>query len=772
MRTFIIKGLLGILLVLWLLSLLRSHSLFRDLSYAPVLLSSDGRLLNARVAADGQWRFPPGKDLPDRYVRSLIHYEDRGFYHHLGFSPKALVRAAWQNINAGRVVSGGSTISMQLAKIGLGKGRRNWLRKIEEVWLAVGLEFLYTKPRILKMYASLAPFGSNIVGLEAAMWRYFGKRKEDITWAEAALFTVLPNSPNLILRESAAPLLRQKRDRLLKSLFEAGVLDESEYAMSQLEDLPSGLSKTERMAPHALECLLKANPGEERFNSTLDFDLQKQLAEIARAHHGMLSQKDIRNLAILVVHNPTGEVRAYLGNAPAQSGLVPQGDVDVIQAPRSSGSTLKPFLVASMLDQGLITTRSLVPDIPTLIGGFRPENFTRNYSGLASVKEVIRRSLNVPSVWLLKEYGIPVFYQDLRKLGFSSLFRPWEDYGLSLILGGAEVSAWDLTRAYAGLAYTLDFFQKSHGLYPVLDHYKLSMVKGDSMKSIPGGSNPTVFSAGAIYQMLECMRAQETPGEYRDIAVKTGTSFGFKDAWCVGVTPEYTVAVWVGNASGLSRPGLIGIQTAAPLLYDIFQLLPASREWWCPYDDMTRRPVCTLSGYAPGPDCPVRDTIFSPGPEHNLPVCPYHRSILVSEDHRYRLHKACSLTAVEVPALVLPAVVDHFYKRTDPSYKSLPPMHPSCAPELESQVLPLGFIYPNELAQISAPLDLDGKQNEFLFRAIHQDPGATLYWFLDEDFLGSTMGDHQMQLKPGSGGHTHTIMDPQGVKCSVKIRVL
>lgn len=772
MRFPLIRYLSLILLGLWLLSVVRAHYLFGDLTYSPVLLASDGQLLDARVAKDGQWRFPLSQELPERYRKTLIYYEDRDFYAHIGFSPKAILRAIHQNLRQGRVISGGSTLTMQLAKIGLGNRSRGLWQKAEEVWVSVGLEFLYTKPQILRMYASLAPFGSNIVGLEAAMWRYFGKRKEDITWAEAALFTILPNRPGLILKRSSGKELRSKRDRLLKRLWEGGILDHTTYEMSLLEELPEAFQKKERLAPHALEYLLQRNPGADRFLSSIDHKLQKQLTDIARAHHGQLSQKDIRNLSILVVHNTTGQVRAYLGNAPGQETPVPQGAVDVIQAPRSSGSTLKPFLVASMLDQGLITTQSLIPDIPTLIGGFRPENFARNYSGLASVQEIIRRSLNVPSVYLLKEYGIPFFYQDLKKLGFSHLFRPWEDYGLSLILGGAEVSPWDLTRAYAFLAYSLHFFQGHDGRYPLPDPYRLNLIVQDSLISHKGTDRPPIYSAGTIYRMFECMRGEETQGQLREIAIKTGTSFGYKDAWCVGVTPEYTVTVWVGNASGLSRPGLIGIQTAAPMLFDVFQYLPSRMDWWCPYDDMAKLSICRKTGFAPGPDCPERDTIFTPGPDHKLPVCPYHRSILLTPDHRYRLHKACAQPSVEASALVLPAVIDYFYRKSDPSYTGLPLVHPSCSPESETSLLPLGFIYPNELAQISAPLDLDGEQNEFLFRAIHQDPQATIFWFLDEAYLGATSTDHQMKLKPDPGVHSITILDTQGAKCSVKIRVL
>ncbi|MBK9631630.1 MAG: penicillin-binding protein 1C [Saprospiraceae bacterium] len=761
-----------VLLILWIFAIGRAHYLFTDTSYSPVLYSKEGPILSAKVAKDGQWRFLMDRNVPEKLKSTIVHYEDRYFNNHLGVNPISLFRAIYQNLKSGKVISGGSTITMQLAKIGLKNKRRNIWNKLNECIVAVGLECIYKKHKIISLYSAHIPYGSNIVGVEAAMWRYYGKNKSDITWSEAALLAILPNQPNIILQKNKVELIKQKRNRLLLNLLKAEIIDSLNYEISLLEEIPNTIYKFDKLAPHALETLIQKNPQQLNFKSSIKYILQEKINEIVLSQHELLRQKDIHNISVLVVENSTGQIHSYIGNVHRTDIKVPQAAVDMIIAPRSSGSTLKPFLVASMLDQGLITPTSLIPDIPTLLGGFRPENFNRSYAGVVTVNELIHRSLNVPSVWLLRDYGVHIFYNDLKKLGFRSLFRNWEDYGLSLILGGAEVTMHDLSRAYAYLANSLEFYRKNNGTYLPFSKYKISVLDSSLIDTIVQLQSPEIYSVGSIWHMFSTMRQTEEPGEYQQIAIKTGTSFGYKDAWCMGVTPKYTVCVWVGNASGLSRPDLIGMQIATPMVYDIYKILANSGEWWCPFDNMDKFGVCKQSGYAPGPYCEEFDTTYLPKTATKVPQCSYHKQIFLSKDLKFMVSKECAIDLISSTHFVLPPVLDYFYRKKNHAFKSLPNWHPDCPQNNLNENSELEFIYPNENSSIAAPLNLDGDQNNFIFKATHKNQTMQVYWFLDHQYISSTVKDHQLLIIPSAGNHILSIMDQNGLSSTVKIKVL
>ncbi|MBK9272021.1 MAG: penicillin-binding protein 1C [Saprospiraceae bacterium] len=765
-------GFLSFFFVFCLLAYFSAGRLFKDIPYSPVLYSHEGEILSAKVASDGQWRLYSEAALPEKLVQTLICYEDAYFYYHFGVNPISLLRAIYQNLKAGRIVSGGSTITMQLAKIGLNNKRRSLFHKLNECIVAVGLEMIYSKNEILNLYTNLQPFGSNIVGVEAALWRYFGKKKIEITWAEAALLAVVPNQPNIIFQKEKSNRLILKRDQLLNKLLSKKKIDSLTYELSLLEEIPAGTMKFKRKAPHALESLIAKHPGQYNFFSSIQSDLQSKVDEIIVQQHDQLRQKDIHNMAVLVIQNQNARIISYSGNVNRKDLAVPQSEVDMIQASRSSGSTLKPFLVASMLDQGMIAPQSWVPDIPILLGGFRPENFNRNYAGLVTVGEVIHKSLNVPSVCLLKEYGVNLFYRDLKKLGFQTLFRPWEDYGLSLILGGAEIRPYELARAYAFLAFTLQYYRENSAAYFPFSKYNPSLLMNPISDHAIPLKLPEIFSAAAIWWMYATMRKDLESEELHQIAFKTGTSFGYKDAWCIGVTPNYTVCAWVGNSSGQARPDLIGTQIATPLVKEVYRVLGPSGDWSCPYDDLKKFQICAVSGYAPGAYCETVDTVFLPKAASALRSCNYHQQVWLSEDGTYRADRNCAFNLVSENYLVLPPVIEYFYKQQNPSFVSLPPWHPDCSQHQNQSSDDLAFIYPNENSSMVAPLDLNGDQNKFLFKATHKNPDMELHWFLDQQYLATTKEVHQLQFFPSAGYHVLTIMDAMGKESSVKIKVL
>ncbi|MBR4739600.1 MAG: transglycosylase domain-containing protein, partial [Bacteroidales bacterium] len=362
------------------------------MSYSTVVESAEGELLGARIAADEQWRFPPCDTVPERFATALVQFEDRHFWWHPGVDPSALVRAVRDNLRSGHVVSGGSTITMQVIRLSRQKERNLWQKMIEAV-LATRLELRYSKRQILALYASHAPFGGNVVGLEAASWRYFGRPAAELSWGEAATLAVLPNAPATLHLSRGRGELLVKRNRLLLRLLEHGDISADTYEAALEEPLPDAPLPLPSWAYHYVENCPKG----VRTRTGIRLGLQKAVEAAVNRRSDDLAREGIADMAAVVMDNATGEVVAYVGNAsPSRSR--PGVQVDIASSPRSTGSILKPFLYAAALQEGVILPRTLLPDIPVNLGGFAPQNFDRQYYGAVHANEALARSLNVPSV--------------------------------------------------------------------------------------------------------------------------------------------------------------------------------------------------------------------------------------------------------------------------------------------------------------------------------------------------------------------------------------
>ena len=418
-----------------------------------VLESRDGQLLGARIAADGQWRFPAADSVPDKFSKSIVAFEDKRFYRHPGIDPLAVGRALRLNIKGGEVRSGASTLTMQVIRLSRGNKSRTIREKILEMALALRLEAYCSKEEILALYAANAPFGGNVVGLEAAAWRYFGRPADELSWAESAMLAVLPNSPALIHPGRGRDALLRKRNFLLDKLFDAGHIDSTECSLAKEEPLPEKPYQLPETAYHYLETLRKQQ-GDKLFRSSIDRTLQQRAEAVAERHSEIFATNQVFNLAALILDVHSGQPVAYIGNV-GHNTKEHGSNVDVVQAPRSSGSTLKPLLYAAMLDEGDILPRMLVSDIPFHYKDFSPSNFNHSFDGAVPASDVIRRSLNVPSVRMLHDYGIEKFIILLQRLGFTTITRSADIYGLALILGGAEIRLGDLAAVYATMARAL-----------------------------------------------------------------------------------------------------------------------------------------------------------------------------------------------------------------------------------------------------------------------------------------------------------------------------
>ena len=761
------SGIALVILLLFWFSL--PDPLYSD-PFSTVLEDRQGELLGARIADDGQWRFPQLDSVPVKYKHCLIQFEDRFFFYHRGINPLALARAFRQNLEAGHVVSGGSTISMQVIRMSRKGKPRTIPEKLIEIFLASRLELTISKEDILALYSSHAPYGGNVVGLDAASWRYFGRSPDQLSWAETACLAVLPNSPSLIHPGRNQMLLLDKRNRLLDRLLECGVLDSMSCSLARLEPLPAEPHPLPSHTPHLLDYVYVNFRG-QRIISTIDSELQQKVNTIIEEHHKILKHNEIHNSACLVLETMSGEVLAYVGNTRNPGQPEYSGDVDIIRSPRSTGSILKPLLFCLMLEEGEILTGSLVPDIPTQYTGYSPKNFNLKYDGAVPARRALARSLNIPAVRMLQSYGLEKFYYRLNELGMGTIRFPSDHYGLSLILGGAEGDLWWITGMYASMGRVLGHYNKT-GEYREQDIHPPLIVKGKDRDIIKGNSeNPHPYSAAAVwltFQSLMEVNRPESQAGWRSfespskIAWKTGTSFGFRDGWAVGSSPTHTIGVWSGNADGEGRPNLTGITVAAPILFDVFGILPSGPWFQAPLDELFPVSVCRQSGYLPGHHCLDTDTVWVSEKGLLSPPCPHHITVHLTGNGKYRVSSDCMDTdkMQHESWFVLPPVQEWYYRSRNPDYRILPDLHPGC---LESEnVVFMELIYPRHSARVYVPHELDGSLGEIILEAAHRQPSALIHWHLNEKYLGSTQHIHQMGIRPIKGMQTLTLVDERG----------
>lgn len=714
------------------------RDLFPDTKWSTVVVDRNGELLGARIADDGQWRFPVSGEREDeisagkeKYRTALIEFEDRWFRWHWGVNPVSICKALYINTKSGHIVSGGSTISMQVIRLSRRKERTLW-QKITEAVLATRLEFRYSKDRILQLYESHAPFGGNVVGLEAAAWRYFGRPSSELSWGEAATLAVLPNSPSSIRPGRNRDRLVQKRNRLLKRLNDRGFITEMEYLSAVGEPLPDEPEPLPSYAHHYVDDIAGKNSPERGHyvKTDIDLNLQRRVEECIDRKSDDLAAEGISDLAAVVVDVASGEVIAYCGNSSPyrkRAGV----NVNIARSPRSSGSILKPFLYCDALDDGTILPYSLLADTPVNINGFTPQNYNLTYDGAVPASQALSRSLNVPTVHLLKAFGTGKFLENLKARGLTSFDRSASDYGLSLILGGGECRLDEVTAAYADMAR--------------------AYMTGEAKDIVP------------IFYTLEALKEVNRPDEIdwhiirsvKKVAWKTGTSYGYRDAWAVGVTPSYAVGIWAGNASGNGAPALIGARTAGPVMFEIFNMLPASSPDWFPSPEMNpawKHPVhhaevCVLSGFLAGPDCIDKTDIMIPDAGERSAVCPYH--------FQENGHNVFRLT----PAM------EWFYRQRHPEYDS------TSGTSVSSETPIMEFIYPENGSRITLARQNDGTLGDLVLNLAHHVKNATVYWHLDQKYIGETRFIHQMTVRPSSGKHSITAVDDSGNSLSIVIDI-
>lgn len=778
------------LLFLCLSKLLLPNPIFNT-PVSLVVEDQNGKLLGAKIAADGQWRFPYNLDVPSKFRQAAICFEDKRFDSHFGADPFALLRATIQNIRSGKTVSGGSTITMQVVRLAR-KRPRNIFQKTIEIMLSVYLEIFYSKDEIFALYAAHAPFGGNVVGLDAAAWRYFGKNPNQLSWSEAAALAVLPNNPSMVHPGRNRIVLETKRNYLLDKLLEQGKIDEETCQLSKLENLPWKPLSLPNLAPQLLDRIYfenfdKAKSTESKFKTTLDETLQKQVLDIVKLHSEKWTANGINNAAVLVLDVETGNTLAYIGNTFKGNNEENNNDVDVIVAPRSPGSTLKPLLYAAMLSDGLLLPTTLVPDIPTQIAGYSPKNFNLDYDGAVAARKALSRSLNVPAIRMLRTYGVERFHLMLQRMGMTTINKPASHYGLSLILGGGETSLWELSGIYSSMARMLNHYSNNSGRYNRKDWHMPIYFKKDGTnisteKNIDKLEEDYFLDAGSTWSCFEAMEDLMRPGEEalwkefnitQKIAWKTGTSYGYRDAWAIGCTPKYVVGVWVGNADGEGRPGLTGISAAAPVMFNVFSVLPKSNWFETPYDDLEKIAVCSESGFRALDICNNKDSIWIPKKGLRTGPCPYHLMVHLDHTGNWRVNSECESTSnmTHKSWFVLPPAMEWYYKLKNQKYAVLPEFRKDCIQNANADIA-MEIIYPKQTTKIYVPIEIDGNPGKTIFEVAHRSSNAIIYWHLDEEYIGYTKGFHQMELSPTPGTHILSLVDENGQRLTQNFEII
>lgn len=704
--------------------------------YSKSMFDRNGKILSVFLNANEQWHIKNNAPINDKLKIATLTFEDKNFYSHSGFDIFAILRSLYINLTQQKRV-GGSTITMQTIKL-LTNDKRTYFNKFKEIIWALRLESLYSKDEILAMYLNNAPYGGNIVGISSAALMYFRKDTQNLTWSEAALLAVLPNAPGLIHTERNSDILIQKRNRLLLRLKELKYIDDDNLKLAMSEKIPR-IHRERNLAAH----LALRFDKESIINSTIDKHIQTMLEERLKSHHKKLLGLGIQNLAAIIVDTQSSEVLGYAGSQDFLD-IQGMGQIDGILAKRSPGSVLKPLLYALSIDDGLIAPQSKLVDAPTYFSNFKPQNASKKYYGLVSARNALIKSLNVPFVSLLQEYGYERFFFDLKNIvGFSD--NNFERYGLSLILGTKELSIEDVAKIYVGLG--------NYGEFGEI-YYR---------KDTPKGSKRRILSQGSSYLTLDAMRYLDRVGlENRYInkkifSWKTGTSYGRKDAWAAGTSPRYTIVVWAGNFSGESNPNIFGLNIAGDILFDILGDLGDTGGEFKRVDDLKNITLDLPTGYrynAEYKDIQSFEGIY-PKSAKNLRYSPFLKNVFVDSNLREinSLDKDF-IHAKEMTKVILPLALLEYYKEQNL--------------RIAKQAKSLQILYPKNNLTIIRTKDFEG-ENELIVRIANIN-NQNVFWYLDKQYIGfGKQTTHTLSLAPGN--HTLTIINEEGQSDSVKFVV-
>ena len=687
-----------------------TEKIFED-RYSVSVLDNNGKIIGVYLNKNEQWHLKSIDKIPEKLKTAVMVFEDKNFYSHNGVDLSAVIRAVKDNIFEKRR-TGASTITMQAVKMVQPK-ERSYFNKYLEIVHAFKLEKYYKKDEILKMYLNNAPYGGNIVGYKTASYMYFRKSPKELTWSEAALLAVLPNSPGLMNVEKNREKLIEKRNFLLKKLYEKNFINERQYEISLKEPVPDKRYSFPVLAPHLVRRLVNENKDKKIIKSTIDSEIQKKTEKAVKDYSEFLKLSGINNTAVLIINNKNYEVTAYAGSQDFYD-FKNNGQVDGITAKRSPGSLLKPFLYAKVIDEGIAAPQSKIPDVPLYFSNFSPQNADKKYYGMVEMRDALIKSLNIPFVELLKDYGEDKFFYFLKDiLNFED--RNPERYGLSLILGTKEFTMEEIGILYSGLA--------NYGNFKNLKYTEESTEEGRQL-----------LTKGASYLTLTTMRELERPGmekfyrEKNPVSWKTGTSHGRRDGWAAGITPEWTVVVWTGNFTGEGNPNLTGVYTGGNLLFNILKILPKTEKDFIIPSDLEKIEVDKETGYRLKYDVPYKE-IFYPKDAKPLKASSYYKKIFVNKNGEEIDSRDESFNEREEKyILVYPLEVVNYFVRENLDVSNI--FSEKTAKKT------IKFIYPKNNLKIIVPKDFDGEKS--LIVKIANIKNQELYWYVNKEYAGKS----------------------------------
>jgi penicillin-binding protein 1C len=640
-------------------------------AFSRVVQARDGSLLRAYLSPDEKWRFRVDSDeLPPHLTEGLLCLEDQYFRSHPGVNPLAVGRALAQNFRFRQQVSGASTLTMQVARL-IEPAPRVWSNKIREALRAFRLEAQLSKKEILNLYFSYAPFGGNLEGIESAAQRYFGKSARLLSAAESAFLLLLPQSPRRWSQQGAVNL-KKLRDGRLKRFAECGVLGSDELQTAMNQPIPEWRGNFQMYAGHVSDWALGLTNG-DRIVTTIDFNMQKSLEELASAQEAELRAAGILNIGVVAVDNETGEILAGVGNFDIRRAGDAQ-QFNSLLVPRSTGSLLKTFLYARLLESGDLLPESLMEDVPLEFNGYRPENYSGEFQGLVEARMALAHSLNVPWIKALKDYGVDAFMAHLLSSGLRSPQKP-SDVGVSMAVGGLQANLADMVMLYRSVAADGEM-------------RPLTLIQGESARP-PSWS---WMHPGAAHLVREALKIRGRPDFAIDprhlvhsrIRWKTGTSQGNRDAWAIGFDPSFTVGVWLGNLDQRAVPALVGPEVSAPIMFDAFsrlkrQALSTDVDWYATGTESVE--VCSFSGLPRGPACPHTKSVLGLKGLAMRTRCPYHQDILIDAKSGLRITRECEgpdMRAQVRSVLDLTPDAAEWTRAHLPGLELSPRFHPAC----------------------------------------------------------------------------------------------
>ena len=720
--------------------------------YGQIVYDRNGDLIRMFLASDGRWRFHTRLDeMAPQLVDAIVASEDQWLHYHPGVNPFSILRASLSNLSAGRIVSGASTIPMQIARL-MEPRPRSLPGKLLEAFRALQMCRLYSKDELLEIYLNLTPYGGNIEGIRAASYFYFGKKPVRLSWAEIALLTTLPRSPVRYDPTRNLELSTRASDRVITQLCGKGIMSLSQARIAYSARLPADRQPAPFRAPHFAELVRRQNLATQVMHTTLDLETQRAVELQVGSRKAQLRREGIGNVAVVILDNESRGVAALVGSAGYADSIY-QGQVNGATARRSSGSTFKPFLFALAYDRGLIVPESPLLDVPYDYAGYVPENYDRRYRGQVSASEALVQSLNVPAVHLLSRTGLRDFHKLLIAGGLASLDRPSLEYGLPLVLGGGEVRLIDLANLYASLG--------QGGL-----HRALRVLAG------PRGPEERLFSREAVYLTTQSLRGLRRPDlpqawdlslDTPAVAWKTGTSYGHRDAWAIGFSQEITIGVWIGNFDGSGVKGMSGAEHAGPLLFDLFRALePFGSRFEEPRGmEIDTVEVCSVSGQLPRTYCPETKEIVSIRGRSNFQVCRVHRRIFVDLETGLRLDGPCLSSSPYTTRVVeiLPPQLSAWRRRQGEPVDALPRRARTC-----NQVAFRGgprIISPDAATPYLLRRGTPRAHHQSIALTALAQPGR-LYWYQDGLLMASGEADETIFLDPGTGRHELVVIDRSG----------